>query len=59
VRANHLGGVYAYGDLDDLAQKAGDLWRSDLTRFSAAAREFRERFSDAAIREFFVRRLLG
>jgi hypothetical protein len=59
VRSNRLGGVYAYGDLDDLSRKAGELWRSDLNRFSAPARAFWERFSDEAIREFFIQRLLG
>jgi hypothetical protein len=59
VRMNHLGGVYAYGNLDDLSRKARELWRGDLTRFSAPARAFWERFSDTAIRDFFVRRLLG
>jgi hypothetical protein len=59
-RAQHhnLGGVYEYGNLDDLSRKATELWRSDLTRFAAPARAFWERFSDAAIREFFVQRLL-
>lgn len=59
VRTNHLGGVYAYGDMDDLSRKAEELWCTDLPRFFAPARAFWERFSDAAIREFFVRRLLG
>ena len=59
VRSNHLGGVYAYGDLDDLSRKAEELWRSDLARFFAPARALWERFSDEAIRAFFVRRLLG
>ena len=59
VRTHGLGGVYAYGDLDDLGRKADALWRSDLTRFAAPARAFWEKFSDAAIRDFFVRRLLG
>jgi len=55
----NLGGVYEYGNLDDLSRKATELWRSDLTRFAAPARAFWERFSDAAIREFFVQRLLN
>lgn len=58
ARNYNLGGVYEYGNLDDLSRKATDLWRSDLTRFAAPARAFWERFSDAAIREFFVQRLL-
>ncbi|HEV2722874.1 MAG TPA: hypothetical protein VG323_22810 [Thermoanaerobaculia bacterium] len=58
VRKHGLGGVYAYGDLGDLARKADELWRSDLTRFAAPARKFWEMFSDVAIREFFIRRLL-
>jgi hypothetical protein len=59
VRSNYLGGVYAYGNLDDLSRKAEELWQSNLTRFSASSRAFWERFSDAAIRDFFVGRLLG
>ena len=59
VRTNGIGGVYKYADLDDLARQAQELWSSDLTRFAAAARAFWERFSDAAIRGFFIRRLLG
>jgi glycosyltransferase involved in cell wall biosynthesis len=59
VRTNGIGRVYKYGDLNDLARQAQELWSSDLTRFSAPARAFWERFSDAAIREFFIRRLLG
>ena len=59
VRTSGIGGVYKYADLDDLARQAQELWSSDLTRFAAAARAFWERFSDAAIRGFFIRRLLG
>jgi hypothetical protein len=58
ARNYNLGGVYEYGNLDDLSRKATELWRSDLTRFAAPARAFWERFSDPAIREFFVQRLL-
>jgi glycosyltransferase involved in cell wall biosynthesis len=59
VRANGLGAVYQYEDLDDLARKAEELFNSDLTRFAAPARAFWERFSDEAIRKFFVERLLA
>jgi hypothetical protein len=58
ARNYNLGGVYEYGNLDDLSRKAAELWRSDLTRFAAPARAFWGRFSDAAIREFFGQRLL-
>jgi glycosyltransferase involved in cell wall biosynthesis len=58
VRRNNLGDVYAYEDLSDLAQKAENLWRKDLTSFSAVAKSFWQRFSDEAIRSFFAARLL-
>ena len=57
VRTNGLGDVYRYEDLDDLRRKAETLWATDLSRFKVPARTFWERFSDAAIREFFVRHL--
>ena len=59
VRTNSLGDVYAYEDLDDLRRKAEKLWASDLRRFAEPARAFWARFSDEAIRGFFVERLLG
>ena len=59
VRKNNLGDVYNYEDLSDLAQKAEKLWRSDLSRFSALAKSFWQRFSDEAIRSFFAERLLS
>jgi hypothetical protein len=59
VRVHHLGGVYRYEDLHDLARKAEALWESDLTRFAAPARAFWERFSDETIGKFFVERLLA
>jgi glycosyltransferase involved in cell wall biosynthesis len=59
VRNNKLGDVYRYEDLNDLRQKAARLWRTDLTRFSQPAAVFWNRFSDDAIRSFFVRRLVG
>ena len=59
VRANHLGGVYAYEDLADLRDKAEALWRSDLDRFAPVALSFWQRFSDASIQDFFRQRLLG
>jgi hypothetical protein len=58
VRKNNLGDVYTYGDLLDLRQRAEELWRSDLSRFSALAKSFWQRFSDEAIRRFFTERLL-
>jgi len=59
VRANGLGDVYRYEDLDDLRRKAEALWSTDLGRFSAPAMAFWQRFSDTAIRNFFVRQLLA
>ena len=59
VRKNNLGDVYTYEDLFDLGQKAERLWRSDLSRFSAFAKSFWQRFSDNAIRSFFSERLLS
>ena len=58
VRANHLGDVYEYENLSDLSRKARLLWDGDLARFAAPAREFWQRFSDEAIRDFFRRHLL-
>lgn len=58
VRANGIGGVYRYGDIEDLQRKAEQLTSSDLTRFEEPARRFWSRFSDEAVREFFVERLL-
>lgn len=57
VLANGIGAVYAYGDLDDLRRKADQLWSSDLTRFEEPLQRFWRKFSDEAIREFFVKRL--
>jgi hypothetical protein len=59
VRANGLGDVYRYGDLDDLRAKALALWGREPADFAAPARAFWERFSDAAIRDFFVERLVS
>lgn len=58
VRNNNLGGVYRYEDLADLRQQAQTLWSSDLSRFSKPAALFWKRFSDEAIRSFFVKRLV-
>lgn len=58
VRTNGLGSVYRYGDLGDLAEQARRLWKSDLSRFIAPAARFWARFSDDAIREFLVDRLI-
>jgi len=59
VRANGIGAVYAYGDLADLAEKAGSLWSSDLTRFSDSTYACWQRFSDESIMDFFTERLVG
>jgi hypothetical protein len=59
VRKNNLGDVYNYEDLSDLRQKAEKLWHSDLSRFSAFAKSFWQRFSDEAIQRFFAERLLS
>jgi glycosyltransferase involved in cell wall biosynthesis len=58
VRANKLGDVYRYEDLDDLRQKAEGLWRSDLSRFAQPIALYWNCFSDAAIRSFFQQRLV-
>lgn len=58
VRANGLGGVYRYEDLTDLRKKAEGLWRSDLSRYAQPAASFWMRFSDAAIRSYFVQTLM-
>jgi hypothetical protein len=58
VRANGIGDVYAYGNLRDLSRKSEQLWRSDLSRFDEPAKRFWTKFSDEAVREFFVQRLL-
>jgi hypothetical protein len=57
VHRNNLGDVYKYEDLFDLRKKAEKLWRSDLSRFSAVAKLFWQRFSDEAVRSFFAERL--
>ena len=59
VRKNNLGDVYSYEDLSDLRRKAEKLWHSDLSRFSALAKSFWQRFSDESIRSFFAERLLS
>lgn len=59
VTTHGIGDVYRYGDVDDLKRKAEQLWRTDLTRFEEPTRRLWSRFSDEAIREFFVERLLG
>jgi hypothetical protein len=59
VHKNKLGDTYNYEDLSDLGEKAEKLWSSDLSRFSAVAKSFWQRFSDEAIRGFFSARLLS
>jgi hypothetical protein len=58
VRVNQLGGVYRYEDMDDLRRQAEALWSSNLDRFTEPVARFWSRFTDEAIREFFVKRLL-
>lgn len=58
ARTNNLGDVYRYEDLDDLKQKAHSLWGSDLDRFAEPVAQFWSRFTDEAVRTFFVKRLL-
>ena len=58
VRTQGLGGVYAYEDIADLQRQANALWRTDLSRFAAATRNFWQSFSDEAVRSFFVRTLV-
>jgi glycosyltransferase involved in cell wall biosynthesis len=58
VRTNKVGDVYRYEDLDDLRQKAEQLWNSDLSRFTQPTALFWERFSDSSIRSFFSERLV-
>jgi len=59
VRTNKLGDVYEYEDPADLSRKAKKLWDSDLACFSSGAKAFWTRFSDEAVRDFFVQRLLN
>lgn len=59
VRSNHIGDVYEYENLDDLRAKAEKLWGSDTRRFAEPVARFWQRFSDEAVRNFFVHRLLG
>ncbi len=59
VNANNLGGVYRYGELDDLKAKAEKLWNSDLTVFAEPAKKFWTHFSDQAIKIFFLNRIFS
>jgi glycosyltransferase involved in cell wall biosynthesis len=58
VKANGIGAVYRYDDLDDLKRRATEMFRSDLTRFDEPLRRFVARFSHDEIRRFFVERLV-
>lgn len=58
VRANKLGDVYGYEDMDDLREKAEKLWNGDLGQYKESVSRFWARFSDAAIKSFFIQRLL-
>jgi glycosyltransferase involved in cell wall biosynthesis len=57
VRSNDLGGVYRYEDVGDLRRNAEALWRGDLSRFAKTTKSFWARFSDEAIRAFFLDKL--
>jgi hypothetical protein len=57
VRANNLGDVYRYEDMNDLREKAEKLWNSDLGQFKEPISQCWTRFSDAAVRAFFMQRL--
>lgn len=58
VKANGIGAVYRYDDLEDLKREADALFRSDPARFSEPLRRFAARFSHDEIRKFFVERLV-
>jgi glycosyltransferase involved in cell wall biosynthesis len=58
VKANGIGAVYRYGDLQDLKRRAHEMFRCDLTRFDEPLRRFVARFSHDEIRRFFVERLV-
>ena len=58
VRTDHLGGVYRYEDIEDLRLQADALWRSDLSRFAEPVARFWSKFTDEAVKTFFVKRLL-
>lgn len=58
VRANKLGDVYRYEDIGDLRSKAAALWKADSGKFKSGAVSYWQRFSDDAIRTFFLTRLL-
>jgi hypothetical protein len=59
VRENRLGGVYRYGDLDDLRRQAQLLWSSDLKQFREPIGRFWRQFSDEAVTGFFRNTLLA
>jgi len=58
VRSNGLGDTYQYEDLADLGQKAEKMWRADLSSFAEPVARFWHRFADAAVKSFFVERLV-
>lgn len=58
VKANDIGAVYRYGDLEDLKRKADEIFCSNLASFDEPLRRFSARFSHEAIRQFFVERLV-
>jgi hypothetical protein len=57
VKANKLGGVYRYGDLNHLKRQANSLWCEDLNKFNSPIATFWAGFSDQAIRSFFSQKL--
>jgi hypothetical protein len=57
VKANALGAVYRYEDLDDLRRQADTLWRGELDSFRQPIADFWARFSDDVVRSFFLQKL--
>lgn len=57
AKCNSIGRVYRYGDLAELRKISQQLWNSDLSEFTDPVRRFWAKFSDAAIRRFFLSKL--
>lgn len=58
VRANDLGGVYEYENIDELREKSRALWAGNPGRFAEKTKSYWRRFSHDSIRDFFRERLL-
>jgi hypothetical protein len=58
TRKNRLGGTYRYEDIEDLSRIASEMWQSKLSEYTPHIRGFWERFSDHAVGEFLVNRLV-